>query len=103
VVVNRIFVHGLGAVSPAGWGMGPLRDALAKATPLSVKELPRPVWERGLGVRRVPAPEPRPAFFAHGRLRRASPISQYLVSAALEALGDDAPLVTNGSLRLGVV
>lgn len=101
--MNRIFVHGYGAVSPAGWGVGPLRDALAKGTALPIKPLPRPGWEEPLRIRQVPSPEPRPAFLAHGRLRRASPISQYVVSAALEALGSDAPLVTTGTLRLGIV
>ena len=36
-------------------------------------------------------------------MRRASPISQYLVAAALEAVGSDAALVAEGKLRLGVV
>jgi 3-oxoacyl-(acyl-carrier-protein) synthase len=40
---------------------------------------------------------------SHARLRRASPITQYGVAAALEALGADAPRVSDGSLRLGIV
>jgi 3-oxoacyl-(acyl-carrier-protein) synthase len=39
----------------------------------------------------------------HPRLRRASPISQYAVGAALEALGPDVPRVQDGALRLGVI
>ena len=39
----------------------------------------------------------------HARLRRTSPISQYVVAAALEALGADSVLVTEGRMRLGVV
>src|SRR5205085_6851799 len=44
-----------------------------------------------------------PAFMSHARLRRASPITHYSVAAALEALGADAPRVSGGSLRLGIV
>jgi 3-oxoacyl-(acyl-carrier-protein) synthase len=101
--VNRIFVHGHGAVSPAGWGIGPLRDALAKGTPLPGKLLSRPGWEKPVTIRQVPPPESRPGFLAHPRLRRTSPISHYVVAAALEAIGADAPLMGGGNLRLGIV
>jgi hypothetical protein len=40
---------------------------------------------------------------AHPRLRRTSPIAHYAVSAALEALGEDAAKVSSGALRLGIV
>jgi hypothetical protein len=100
---ENIFVHGIGAVSPAGWGVLPLREALAKGEPLPVKELARPGSTRSLRVRPVPPPSPRPNFLAHARLRRTSSITQYAVAAALEALGDDAARVSGGSLRLGIV
>ena len=100
--MNEIFVCGLGAVSPAGWGTKPFRDALASNTPITPKELPRP-GNQPLRVRQVPTPSPRPPFLAHARLRRTSPIAHYAVSAALEALGDDAAKVSNGSLRLGII
>jgi hypothetical protein len=100
---ENIFVHGLGAVSPAGWGILPLREALAKGLPLPSNDLPRPGWNRPLRVRQVPPPPSRPAFSAHARLRRTSPISQYAVAAALEALGTDVARVGDGSIRLGIV
>jgi hypothetical protein len=100
---GHVLVHGIGAVSPAGWGVLPLREALAKGEPLPVKELTRPGSTRSLRVRPVPPPSPRPSFLAHARLRRTSPITQYAVAAALEALGDDAARVSSGSLRLGTV
>jgi len=100
---ENIFIDGIGAVSPAGWGVLPLREALAKGEPLPAKELARPGWARPLRVRSVPPPSPRPDFMTHPRLRRTSPITQYAVAAALEALGDDAARVRNGSLRLGIV
>src|ERR1043166_2383857 len=100
---TQIIVRGIGAVSPAGWSVGALRDALQKNEPLPVKDLPRPGWEKGFCVRGVPAPESRPAFLAHARLRRTSPIAQYAVGACVQALGDDAALVSAGQLRLGIV
>ena len=40
---------------------------------------------------------------AHARLRRTSPIAHYVVSAALEALGEDAVKCAGGTFRLGTV
>jgi 3-oxoacyl-(acyl-carrier-protein) synthase len=54
-------------------------------------------------VRQVPVPVPRPQFLAHARLRRASAISHYAVSAALEALGDEATGGSDRRLKLGIV
>ena len=126
--MSRIFVRGVGAVSPAGWGVEPLRQAVEQgqqtgkpagqqaSSPaglpacrpagvplLPAKELARPGWKKPLRVRTVPPPDPRPAFFGHARLRRSSAITQYAVVAALEALGVDAANVNDGSLRLGIV
>jgi 3-oxoacyl-(acyl-carrier-protein) synthase len=103
VDVSRIFVHGCGAVSPAGWGVAPLIDAVSNNTPIPLRDLPRPGWEVPLRARQVPPPEPKPAFLAQARFRRSSPITQYSVAAALEAIGDDLARVQAGNLRLGVV
>jgi hypothetical protein len=70
---------------------------------LPVRDLARPGWTRSLRVRSVPAPPARPPFFTHARLRRTSPIAQYAVAAALEALGNDHDLIIQGRLRLGIV
>ena len=101
--MSGVFVHGLGAVSPAGWGVKVFFDAVKENQPMPLKELKRPGWSDPLMVRHVPAPSPRPAFMTHPRLRRASPITHYAVAAALEALGEDAKKVAEGSLRLGIV
>jgi hypothetical protein len=101
--MNRVFVVGHGAVSPAGWGVAPLREALRKDEAIPTKELERPGWDVPLLVRRVPSPAARPAFLSHARLRRASSVTHYAVAAALEALGDDTTRVANGSLRLGII
>ena len=41
-----IFIHGLGAVSPAGWGLPALRAAIARNEPLPSRALARPGWEK---------------------------------------------------------
>jgi 3-oxoacyl-[acyl-carrier-protein] synthase II len=101
--MSRIFVHGVGAVSPAGWGVPALNAALKKGEPLPTQPLPRPGWENPLRIRAVPMPSSPPPFASHPRLRRASAITQYTVAAACEALGRDLMRVQNGELRLGVV
>ena len=84
--MSRIFVSGLGAVSPAGWGVASLRQALECGEPLPTQALERPGWERPLRARLVPAPPSRPAFMVNPRLRRTSPITHYAAAAALEAV-----------------
>ena len=101
--MSGIFVHGLGAVSPAGWGVAALRAALEQNAPLPAAPLVRPGLEKPLCVRPIPPPASRPASLAHARLRRAGPMAQHVVAAALEALGDDAQRVQAGALRLGVI
>ncbi len=101
--MNRIFVCGLGAVSPAGWGGEKLIAALDKGEPVPVQNITRPGWEKPLRGRTVPPPETRPEFFSHPRLRRSGAITQHTVAASLEALGADAAQVQSGALRLGMV
>lgn len=101
--MSGLSILGIGAVTPAGWGIEPLRTALANGRPLPVQELARPGWRQPLAVRRVPAPESKPSFLAHPRLRRTSPITHYAVAAALEAIGPDVDAVIKGQLRLGVI
>jgi 3-oxoacyl-(acyl-carrier-protein) synthase len=102
VDVSRIFVTGIGAVSPAGWNVAALREALNKGEPLPVQAIARPGWNKPLPVRQVPNPTTRPEFLTHPRLRRTSPLTHYVVAAGLEAAANlrvqDAP-----KLRLGLV
>jgi hypothetical protein len=83
--MSRVFVNGWGAVSPAGWGLAALREALDKGEPLPTQAVERPGWKQPLRARLVPKPAERPQFLAHPRLRRSSPITHYAVAAALEA------------------
>ncbi len=101
--MSRVVIKGWGAVSPAGWGVGPFRQALIEGRPLPTRPLPCPDANKTAPVRTVPLPAPKPAFLAHARLRRTSPIAQYAVGAAVEALGPDQAALDNHSLRLGIV
>ncbi len=97
--MSRVFVHGWGAASPAGWGSEPLRAALSAGRPLPAGEVTTPAGRR-LPVRRVPTATPRPAWLGQPRLRRCSLISQFAVGAALEALGDRS---TDDLSGLGII
>ena len=101
--MSRAHVAGIGAVTPAGWGMAALREALGRAATLPVKETSHPSSPRPFRSRPVPAPLTRPEFLGHPRLRRSSAISQFALAASIEALGEDAAHVANGTLRLGLV
>jgi len=101
--MKPVHIHGIGAVSPAGWGVEPMREALRRGEPLPVKAMPRPGWTEMLQVRQVPVPASRPAFLSHARLRRTSPIAHYTVAAALEAVGNDAGKCAAAEFQLGIV
>jgi hypothetical protein len=101
--MSDIFVHGIGAVTPAGWGVAALREVVGRGTPLPVEWLARPGWGKKLTARCVPASTERPAFLAHPRLRRAGAMSQHSIASALEAVGADATPVQAGRLRLGII
>ncbi len=97
----RITIAGTGAVSPAGWGVAALREMVAQGLPLPLDAIasPNAKLAASIPVRRVPKPAERPAFLAHPRLRRSSPISQFAAAAASEALG----LEYDKTRRTGVI
>jgi 3-oxoacyl-(acyl-carrier-protein) synthase len=99
--MGEIFICGMGAVSPAGWGVEALRLALRQDNPITPKELTRPGWPHTMRARVVPPPAPRPTFVNHARLRRTSLIAQHAVGAALEAVGEK-PAAANGA-QLGII
>lgn len=101
--MSRVFVHGCGAVSPAGWGAPALWTALEQNQPAPAAPQPTPGRQDPPRFRPVPTPTPRPAWLAHPRLRRASPVAQYAVAAGLEAVGEAAARVQLGAMRLGIV
>lgn len=102
--MSQVFVGGMGAVSPAGWNVMAMRQALEQGVPLPIAPLPRQGWSKPLLSRPVPAPIGRPAFLSHPRLRRASPITQYAASATLEAVAPLQAIVgANSNYSLGVI
>ncbi len=99
-----VCISGLGAVSPAGWGVAALMQAVDGQAELPVTRQTRAEGAMAVSVRAVPAPTAPPAFLRDPRLRRVSPISRYAVSAALEALGAERlALAKAGKLRVGVL
>ena len=101
--MSKIFVAGIGAVSPAGWNVAALRTALDKDRPLPAQTVVRPGWEKPLQAHLVPSPPLRPDFLAHPRLRRTSPITHYAAAAALEAVAGLYANPTAKDFRLGIV
>jgi hypothetical protein len=100
--MSRIYVSGLGAVSPAGWRLAEFRQAIAAGKPLPIVPLERPGWDKPLRTRPVPPPATRPVFLAHPRLRRSSPITHYAAGAALEALAG-LPIKPDAPKRTGLI
>jgi hypothetical protein len=99
--MSRIFVAGLGAVSPAGWNVAAMRAALAQGKLLPAQPL-EPRGGKPLLAHLVPPPATRPEFLSHPRLRRASAITHYSASAALEAAAGFLKASAESS-RLGLV
>ncbi|HTX21860.1 MAG TPA: hypothetical protein VMD27_08405 [Candidatus Aquilonibacter sp.] len=98
---EKVFIAGIGAVSPAGWNVAALRAALDRGEPLPVQSLERPGWKNPLRARLVPPA--RPEFLSHPRLRRTSPITHYTASAALEAAAGLRASPAAKNVRLGIV
>jgi len=86
--MKRVFVHGIGCVSPAGWGMEDFRAALARGAALPINQLRPPGNARPLPYRLVPPLKAKQPFLSHPRLRRASPLSVFAASAVCQALGE---------------
>ena len=91
---QKVIISGLGAVSPAGWGVAALQVASGEPLPAALGSTPG----------KVPPLESAPAWVKHPRFRRASPLSKFAAAAAMEALGPArASLVQQGGCRLGIV
>ncbi|RYD34026.1 MAG: hypothetical protein EOP87_09965 [Verrucomicrobiaceae bacterium] len=101
---SGLVVSGIGAVSPAGWGVPALMAALESGAALQPSVIERPL-EQGTvrtPVLRVPADSASSPKFA--RLRRTSPISKFAAAAVAEALGPERIAASvAGELRIGVI
>lgn len=105
---SPLVITGVGAVSPAGWGVAALMAALADGTPPPDSWLSPPACavpgSRVHRVKAVPLPSPDRSLATHPRLRRATPISLFAAAAALEALGPERVAATQaGRLRVGLI
>lgn len=105
--MSRITASGIGAVSSAGWGVGPMMKALDANQRPEVGEFER-TTTCGKVVRtsvlRVPKLEDRSKLPRDPRLRRASAVGKFAAAAMYEALGVGRfEAVKAGDLRLGVV
>ncbi|MES2657858.1 MAG: beta-ketoacyl synthase N-terminal-like domain-containing protein [Verrucomicrobiota bacterium] len=99
-----IAITGTGAVSPAGWGVAALMDAVRAGKPLTPSVLERLSVETIVRtpVLRVPAEGATTPKFA--RLRRTSPISKFAAAAVAEALSEiRLAEIAAGNLRVGVI
>lgn len=94
-----LLISGWGAVSPAGWSVAALAEAVLTGAELPVTTEKRHDDAPELTCRRVPSLEVPPPWLRHARLRRTSPITRFAVAAALEALGTD----TAEGRALGIV
>lgn len=79
-------VHGMGVVSPAGWGLEPFRHAVAEGTGLASEQITSPNG-RSYTVRRVPPHANLRSLLSPPRLRRSGRITHFAYAAAREALG----------------
>ena len=100
----NLSITGNGAVSPAGWGVAAMMNALSAGEQLKPVLLERAT--SGISIQtpvlRVPAENATTPKFA--RLRRASPISKFAAAAVMEALGETRlAAIAAGELRVGVI
>ena len=81
-------IEGIGAVSPAGWGVHALTTACRIGTPLQAQNLTRTTGEtRTWECMARSVPPPPPDYLPRSpRLRRASPLTKFILGAAIEAL-----------------
>lgn len=100
---RNLAINGTGAVSPAGWGVGPLMEALRSGTMPAAGLLERKCGEGTVTTPVLRVPPDNSQVPKSPRLRRTSPISKFAAAAAMEALGQQRLLQIAEGLRVGVV
>jgi len=101
---SALRIGGVGAVSAAGWGTEAMVKAVTEHVELPTTDCPRTVSTRDWAcpVRMVP-PVPADRLPKFPRLRRASPITKFIMAAALEALAKAGFPNGQGAGRLGII
>lgn len=105
--MSRIVVVGSGAVTPVGWGMAPMMEAIDKGLPPEVYPLERST-DQGetitTSVMKVPRLTDRSLLPKSPRLRRASALGKYAAAAMFEALGSERfEAAKAGEVRVAVI
>lgn len=101
---GNLRIHGVGAVSPAGWGAETLITAVTTQQELPATESVRSYFDHDWSclIHQVP-PMPQDCLPKFPRLRRASPITKFSLAAALEALKQAGFPNAQGAGKLGII
>lgn len=101
--MKRVVIAGIGAVSPAGWGVEALVSAIKAGAALEPHRFGR-ADRREIDALNAPKPsQDVQVRIRHPRLRRVSGISRFAVAAGLEALDEAKGRIDFRSARVGVV
>lgn len=101
-----LYIHGHGAVSCAGLDANSLFRACIDKTSLPVSELEREVGEKTIKYAHRPIDKKalRAVMPKHPRLRRASDVTKFAVTAAHQAIGEERlAKIQSRELRIGIV
>jgi 3-oxoacyl-(acyl-carrier-protein) synthase len=100
----NLAITGTGAVSPAGWGVDAMMNALNARKTLTPSVLERTCGENLISTPVLRVPMDGATIPKAARLRRASPISKFAAAAIMEALGESRlAQIRDGGLRVGVI
>lgn len=99
----NLAITGTGAVSPAGWGVEALMDALCNGRRPDLGLLERTCGENVVTTPVLRVPPDNGRVPKSPRLRRTSPISKFAAAAAMEALGEPRLARIADGLRVGVI
>jgi len=101
---SRISIVGIGAVSPAGWGVQALCEAVRTSAELGHSMLVREALGMTVKTPVLRVPEAGSTIPKFARLRRASAISKFAASAVAEALPPERLAASlAGEFRIGVI
>ena len=101
---QRICIAGIGAVSPAGWGVQALCEAVREGREIDRSQLVRESFGVTVNTPVLRVPEGGANVPKFARLRRASSISKYAAAAVTEAVPADRMAASlAGNFRIGVI
>jgi len=101
-----LYIHGQGAVSSAGIGADALHAACAEKREIPASSLERILGEKTISyaLRPVDPDALKAAMPKHPRLRRASNVTKFAVTAAHEAIGSERlEKLKNRELNIGII